>query len=95
MTTIALNNETSRYWEQLKGASEQVKLSLISLLSASLLNQRTEKQAKEKTNKPFISRKDLELTPFVASIGSKITPLSADFDYQKSKEEYLLNKYGR
>lgn len=93
MTTIALQRETAGYWEQLKDASDQVKLALISLLSSSLAES-TATKAEAQDEKPAISRKDLELTPFVASIGKSLAPLPADFDYRKAKEEYLIQKYG-
>ena len=41
-----------------------------------------------------ITREDLVITPFVASIGEGIRPLSADFDIEKAKEEFLMEKYG-
>ena len=37
MNTMIINREASTYWEQVKDASQQVKLALISLLSASLV----------------------------------------------------------
>lgn len=93
MTTIALQRETAGYWEQLKDASDQVKLALISLLSSSLVES-AETKATIHDSKPVISREDLELTPFVATIGKGLSPLPANFDYQKAKEEYLMQKYG-
>ena len=77
----------------MKDASEQVKLALISLLSSSLVES-AETKAAIHDSKPVISREDLELTPFVATIGKGLSPLPADFDYQKAKEEYLMQKYG-
>lgn len=43
---------------------------------------------------PVITREDLVITPFVASIGEGITPLPADFNEKEAKEKYLLEKYG-
>lgn len=92
LTTATLNQETSVYWEQLKGASEQVKLALISMLSASLVKP-VAKTATDNLNKKLhISREDLEITPFVASIGQGIKPLPADFDYDKAKQEFLATR---
>lgn len=48
----------------------------------------------EQRQKPHITPEDLEITPFVSSIGESIKPLSVDFDYDKAKQEYLLQKYG-
>ena len=76
------------YWQQLKDASDQVKLSLISLLSSSLVS----KDVAVKTNdsaRIVIRPEDLEITPFVASIGQNINPLPADFDFDKEKSDYL------
>ena len=87
MTTIA-EQETMNYWQQLKDASDQVKLSLISLLSSSLVS----KDVAVKTNdsaRIVIRPEDLEITPFVASIGQNINPLPADFDFDKEKSGYL------
>jgi len=94
MNTLALEQETRNYWQLLKGASDQVKLSLISLLRSSLVK----KEAVEDSTETFpiakIKPEDLEITPFVASIGQNIKALPADFDYDKAKEDYLMQKYG-
>lgn len=87
MTTI-VEQEIMNYWQQLKDASDQVKLSLISLLSSSLVS----KDVAVKTNdsaRIVIRPEDLEITPFVASIGQNINPLPADFDFDKEKSDYL------
>ena len=47
MNTVALNRETSTYWEQVKDASQQVKLALISMLSASLVTPVAEAKSAE------------------------------------------------
>jgi len=94
LTTISVNQETANYWEQLKGTSRQVKLSLISLLSASLVKEKVEAQVTNDSDKLHITTEDLEITPFVATLGRSIKPLPADFDYKKAKEEYLTQKYG-
>lgn len=70
MNTMTLNREASTYWEQVKNASQQVKL------------------------EPRITREDLEITPFVSTLGQGIKPLPEDFDYDKAKQEYLMQKYG-
>ena len=67
---MTLNREASTYWEQVKNASQQVKL------------------------EPRITREDLEITPFVSTLGQGIKPLPEDFDYDKAKQEYLMQKYG-
>lgn len=67
---MTLNCEASTYWEQVKNASQQVKL------------------------EPRITREDLEITPFVSTLGQGIKPLPEDFDYDKAKQEYLMQKYG-
>ena len=36
MTAIALDRETSNYWEMIKGASNKAKLTLLTLISASM-----------------------------------------------------------
>ena len=94
MNTLALEQETKNYWQLLKGVSDQVKLSLISLLSSSLIKQETVEDSTEKVSAAKIRPEDLEITPFVASIGQNIKPLPADFDYDKAKEDYLMQKYG-
>ena len=70
MNTMTFNREASTYWEQVKNASQQVKL------------------------EPRITREDLEITPFVSTLGQGIKPLPEDFDYDKAKQEYLMQKYG-
>ena len=80
MTTIAIEQGTMNYWQQLKDASDQVKLSLISLLSSSLVSKDVEVKTKDSA-RIVIRPEDLEITPFVASIGQNINPLPADFDF--------------
>ena len=94
MNTLALEQETKNYWQLLKGASDQVKLSLISLLSSSLVSKETVADTSETVSETKIKPEDLEITPFVASIGQNIKPLPVDFDYDKAKEDYLMQKYG-
>jgi hypothetical protein len=94
MATISLNREASTYWEQVKGASQQVKLTLISMLSASLVTPQDEAQAADSSEKLHITPEDLEITPFVSTLGQGIKPLPDDFDYDKAKQEYLMQKYG-
>lgn len=83
MLTLALEQETKNYWQLLKGASDQVKLSLISLLSSSLLSKEDVVKPSEEVLSATIRTEDLEITPFVASIGQNINPLPQDFDYDK------------
>ena len=87
MDSVTLTPETTTYWEQVKGASRQAKLALISLLSASLKSAASSK-------KPSITREDLAITPFVETIGQGLNALPEDFDYDKAKQEYLMQKYG-
>ena len=94
MATISLNREASTYWEQVKGASQQVKLTLISMLSASLVTPQNEVVTADSSKKPHITREDLKITPFVSTLGQGIKPLPEDFDYDKAKQEYLTQKYG-
>lgn len=94
MTTMALEQQTKSYWQLLSGASDQVKIALISLLSSSLLSKETVQDSSEKVSHVKIKPEDLEITPFVASIGQSLRPLPADFDYEKVKEDYLMQKYG-
>ena len=90
MTTMVLEQQTKSYWQLVSGASDQVKIALISLLSSSLMSKGTEEKASEKASHVKIRPEDLEITPFVASIGQGIKPLPADFDYEKAKEDYLM-----
>ena len=94
MDTMILNRETSTYWELIKNASQQVKLTLISMLSASLVAPQNKEVVEDRSEKLHITREDLEITPFVSSIGQSIKPLPEDFDYDKAKQEYLMQKYG-
>ena len=94
MTAMVLEQQTKSYWQLLSGASDQVKIALISLLSSSLLSKDTIQESSEKAVQVKIRPEDLEITPFVASIGQGIKPLPADFDYEKAKAEYLMQKYG-
>ena len=94
MKTMTLNREASTYWEQVKNASRQVKLELISMLSASLVTPQDEAQAADSIEKLHITREDLEVNPFVSTLGQGIKPLPEDFDYDKAKQEYLTQKYG-
>lgn len=89
MNTVVLNRETSTYWEQVKDASQQVKLALISMLSASLVTPVAEAKSAESSKKPHVTREDLEITPFVSTIGQGIKPLPEDFDYDKAKQEFI------
>lgn len=84
---MVLEQQTKSYWQLLSGASDQVKIALISLLSSSLLSKDTGQDYSEKASHVKIRPEDLEITPFVASIGQGIKPLPADFDYEKAKEE--------
>lgn len=94
MTTVAIEQETLNYWKLLKGASDHVKLSLISLLSSSLVSKDFGAKTEEEDVHLKIKPEDLEITPFVASIGQCLNPLPADFDYDQEKSEYLMQKYG-
>lgn len=94
MSTLTIEQETRNYWLQLKDVSDQVKLSLISLLSSSLLSKKNAVDLTENVSQITIRPEDLEITPFVASIGQSIKPLPKDFDYDKEKADYLIEKYG-
>lgn len=94
MNTMIINREASTYWEQVKDASQQVKLALISLLSASLVTPQNEAVTSDSSERLHITREDLEITPFVSSLGQGLKPLPEDFDYDKAKQEYLMQKYG-
>ena len=94
MATMTLEQETRSYWQLLKGASDQVKLALISLLSSSLVSKEEAVKPSDEAQKATIRPEDLEITPFVASIGQNIKPLPQDFDYDKEKSDYLMQKYG-
>lgn len=94
MATMTLNREVSTYWEQVKDASQQVKLTLISMLSASLVTPQNEAQTADSSEKLRITQEDLEITPFVSTLGQGIKPLPEDFYYDKAKQEYLTQKYG-
>lgn len=94
MTTIAIEQETKNYWQLLQGASDQVKLALISLLSSSLVSKKDAATHSSEAVQTAIRPEDLELTPFVASIGQGIRPLPRDIDYDKEKTDYLMQKYG-
>ena len=50
-------------------------------------NRRAEAAVSAEQRQLKIRPEDLEITPFVASIGQGIKPLPADFDYEKAKEE--------
>lgn len=94
MDSVTLTPETTTYWEQVKGASRQAKLALISLLSASLVAPVAETKSAASSKKPSITREDLAITPFVETIGQGLNALPEDFDYDKAKQEYLMQKYG-
>ena len=94
MTAMMIEQEAMSYWQQLSGASDQVKIALISLLSSSLISKDKERDSSEKAPHIKIRPEDLEITPFVASIGQSIKPLPADFDCEKAKADYLMQKYG-
>lgn len=93
MKTIAIEQETMNYWQLLKDASDHVKLSLISLLSSSLVSKDVDVKTVDSVQIK-IRPEDLEITPFVASIGQNLNPLPADFDYDREKSEHLMKKYG-
>ena len=56
MNTMTLNREASTYWEQVKNASQQVKLALISMLSASLVTPQNEAVTSVSSEKLHITR---------------------------------------
>ena len=60
MLTLALEQETKNYWQLFKGASDQVKLSLISLLSSSLLSKEDVVKPSEEVSFATIRTEDLE-----------------------------------
>ena len=91
---MTLEQQTKSYWQLLSGASDQVKLALISLLSSSLVSKDDVQKSSENVSRIKIKPEDLKITAFVASIGQDIKPLPADFDYDKAKEDYLMQKYG-
>ena len=92
MNTLALEQETMNYWQLLKGASDQVKLSLISLLSSSLVSKETVADTPEMVSDVKIRPEDLEITPFVASIGQNIKPLPADFSAKHENVDYIITR---
>ena len=94
MTTLTIEQETKNYWQLFKGTSDQVKLALISLLSSSITSKVDAEKPSDGSMNINIKPEDLEITPFVASIGQKIKPLPKDFDYEKAKKDYLMQKYG-
>ena len=94
MKSTALNSEASAYWEKVKDASQQVKLTLISMLSASLVTPVADTKAADSRDRLHVTREDLEITPFVSTIGQSVKPLPDDFDYNLAKQEYLMQKYG-
>lgn len=71
-----------------------MKLALISLLSSSLISKEDAVKATDEIRQATIRPEDLEITPFVASIGQNIKPLPKDFDFDKEKSDYLMQKYG-
>ncbi len=91
---MTLNREAFTYWEQVKNASQQVKLALISMLSASLVTPQDNAKVADGNEKLHVTREDLEITPFVSSLGQGIKLLPEDFDYDKAKQDYLMQKYG-
>ena len=91
MTTIAIEQETMNYWNLLQGASNHVKLALISLLRSSLVSKEVDVKVEEDAAVK-IRPEDLEITPFAASIGQSLNPLPADFDYDKEKSDYLITR---
>ena len=94
MATMTLEQETRSYWQLLKGASDHVKLALISLLSSSLVSKEDVTKPCDEPKDVTIRPEDLEITSFVASIGQNIKPLPQDFDFDKEKSDYLMQKYG-
>ena len=94
METLTIEQETRNYWQMLKNVRDQVKLALISRLSSSLVVETDVKKPSDDVSHVAIRPEDLEITPFVASIGQNIKPLPKDFDYDKAKSDYLTQKYG-
>ena len=94
MKTLTIEQETRNYWQLLKDVRDQVKIALISRLSSSLAVKADVENASDDASHIVIKPEDLEITPFVASIGQNIKPLPRDFDYDKAKREYLTQKYG-
>ena len=94
METLTIEQETRNYWQLLKDVRDQVKLALISRLSSSLVREADVEKPANDVSHITIKPEDLEITPFVASIGQNIKPLPQDFDYDKAKRDYLTQKYG-
>ena len=90
METLTIEQETRNYWQLLKDARDQVKLALISRLSSSLVREADVEKPSDDVSHIAIKPEDLEITPFVASIGQNIKPLPQDFDYDKAKSDSCL-----
>lgn len=89
METLTIEQETRNYWQLLKDVRDQVKLALISRLSSSLVREADVEKPANDVSHITIKPEDLEITPFVASIGQNIKPLPQDFDYDKAKSDYF------
>ena len=90
METLTIEQETRNYWQLLKDVRDQVKLALISRLSSSLVRETDVEKPSDDVSHIAIKPEDLEITPFVASIGQNIKPLPQDFDYDKAKSDSCL-----
>lgn len=58
------------------------------------LNKAVQRIISAAKKEPVITKEDLSITPFVASIGEGIKPISEDLDVDAAKKKYLIEKYG-
>ncbi|MCR5453798.1 MAG: hypothetical protein K6F33_02270 [Bacteroidales bacterium] len=110
MASISIEKETQNYWALLKDAGDQVKLALISLLSDSIriAPSQPQKTAKTLTAAEIREQKTKEVltklrqpksdqsvdVSWVRDIVKDIPAMESDIDYDKIKDEYLMEKYG-
>lgn len=58
------------------------------------LNKAVQRIISAAKKEPVITKEDLSITPFVASIGEGIKPIPEDLDVDAAKKKYLIEKYG-
>ena len=89
MNTLSLNN----LWSYLQGLALTAsnKKWLADHLYESAKAETSEAKTREKLQ---VTKEDFVLSSDVLEPVRNITPLPADFDFDKAREEYLMKKYG-
>ena len=88
MNAVSLNNLWTYIQSLMLSASNQ------EWLADHLYKCTKEKRAAKQTAKLRLTQEDLKLSPEMLEPLKHITPLPKDFDFDKARADYLMQKYG-